>query len=230
MNPTALADRLREAKEWREEMEARAKAAEEARAKAEAEAKAAAQALADAQAASAKSAEEHAQSDFEMKQLHDKVDSLKDELAKLTDAKDAAEKAQHDALMQAALAKQQLHSVIGGAQDITTMGCQCKKDFDYQGKTYHGCIAAGDNMMAGGKNWCVTEGMCGSSLGDGQFFDTCPIPTKRGCSCRRNWMTKGHSVIGCTEERSAGKPWCKVREAGCGEQNGDGAWWDYCKK
>ena len=45
-------------------------------------------------------------------------------------------------------------------------------------------------MLVCGQNWCVTEGMCGSSLGDGQFFDTCAIPTTRGCSCRRNWMTK----------------------------------------
>lgn len=45
-------------------------------------------------------------------------------------------------------------------------------------------------VMLKTQDWCVTEGMCGSSLGDGQFFDTCAIPTKRGCSCRRSWMTK----------------------------------------
>jgi len=57
-------------------------------------------------------------------------------------------------------------------------------------------INTGENMMAGGKKWCVTDGMCGSSLGDGQFFDTCAIPTTRGCSCRRDWMTKGSPVDG----------------------------------
>jgi len=57
-------------------------------------------------------------------------------------------------------------------------------------------INTGENMMAGGKKWCVTDGMCGSALGDGQFFDTCAIPTTRGCSCRRDWMTKGNPVDG----------------------------------
>ena len=46
------------------------------------------------------------------------------------------------------------------------------------------------SVMAGGKVWCVTVGMCASSIVDGRFFDTCPIATKRGCSCRTSWMTK----------------------------------------
>ena len=45
-------------------------------------------------------------------------------IPQVTAAKDAALKAQHDALMQANLAKQQLHSVIGGTQDITNQVCR----------------------------------------------------------------------------------------------------------
>ena len=142
---------MREADKWRKEMEERAQAAEEGKAKAEADKEAAAKALADAQAAAAKSAEEHAQGDFEMKALKDKVEAFQEELDKLSQAKAAAEKAQHDALMQANLAKQQLHTIIGGGPRVTTQGCQCAKSFDYQGSSYHGCIPAGDNMMAQGK-------------------------------------------------------------------------------
>ena len=138
----------------------------------------------------------------------------------MTEAKAVAEKAQHDALMQAQLAKQQLKSVIGGGPTVTAQGCKCAQS----------CVAAGDNMMSGGHKWCITEGVCGSSMGDGRFFDICPTPTKKRCTCREEWMTRGHAVVGCTEERSRARPWCKVREVGCGKQNGDGAWWDYCKK
>ncbi len=98
----------------------------------------------------------------------------------MSTAKEAALEAQKKARMEADLAKQQLRSVIGGAQDFTTQGCKCTAEYEYNGALQKGCIRAGGNMMAGGKVWCVTVGMCGSSLGDGRFFDTCPIATKRG--------------------------------------------------
>lgn len=38
-----------------------------------------------------------------------------------------------------------------------------------------------------------------------------------------SWVSNGKTYTGCSEINSAGKPWCKVREKGCGSVNGEGA-------
>jgi len=55
---------------------------------------------------------------------------------------------------------------------------------------------------------------------DGQRIDECALPTKRGCSCVPSWVSNGKTYTGCSEINSSGKPWCKVREKGCGDVNG----------
>ena len=57
-------------------------------------------------------------------------------------------------------------------------------------------------------------------LQDGQRIDECALPTKRSCSCVPSWVSNGKTYTGCSEINSPGKPWCKVREKGCGDVNG----------
>ncbi|EKX32366.1 hypothetical protein GUITHDRAFT_148681 [Guillardia theta CCMP2712] len=132
------------------------------------------------------------------------------------------------AMMKAAQARAEMYSA-SAASNATALAQEKQEAQAWKEELERRAAAAEEaTAKAMGKKWCVVEGTCGSSLGDGQFFDTCAPITEKGCSCRNSFMTKGHLVTGCTEERSQGQPWCKVRETGCGQQNADGAWWDFC--
>jgi hypothetical protein len=126
-------------------------------------------------------------------------------------------------------ARQQLRAVQGG-KGVTLNGCKCLPVFKFKGRPSHSCVS--DASVGDGEPFCIVQGeFCGTEMpdGSGQRCDQCAIPTKRRCSCTPEWVTNGQTQKGCSEFNSKGKPWCKVREDGCGEVNGDGAWWDYCK-
>jgi len=161
--------------------------------------------------------------------LEDQMSNLQAQLDALRKAKEAAEGKTQESLKAEALVRQQLRALQGG-KGISLNGCECKKIFKFNGKTVRTCMIDDSNTQSGGKAFCVVEGdLCGEALEDGRRFDVCAIETKRKCSCEASWVTNGKTQEGCSEFNSKGHPWCKVREDGCGEVNGDGAWWDYCK-